>query len=140
MLGVFFLGFVHVASITICGGYPVWHGVDPLRAHLSGTHGWVSVTDCRWDDGDPDGWDCRGTFNGEGIAIEGIRLGHVLDEKPVNPVETVVSGPRADTAWAPGADLLLPIVAGTFMLSLLPAGALYHRLLGRRERAASSRQ
>ncbi|MFC7533569.1 hypothetical protein [Actinoplanes sp. GCM10030250] len=125
-----------VGTTTASGIALIWTGIDPARAYLSGTPGQVTVSDCRWDDGDPSGWDCRGIFNGQGVAIPGVRIRFLLNTEPVNPVDVVVSGPEADTAWTPGVTLLMPLGAGVFMVGIAPAFTLYYWLRERRERAS----
>lgn len=123
-------------SATACGVALIWTGVDPARAHLAGTPGQVTVSQCRWEDEKPSGWDCRGAFHGEDVSIPEVRIRFLLDEEPVNPVDTVVSGPEATTAWTPGASLLGPIIAGFFVVGIAPAFRLYYWRQERPERAA----
>jgi hypothetical protein len=125
-----------VGSSTACGVALIWGGVDPARAYLAGTPGQVTVSDCRWENEKPRGWDCRGTFNGKGVAISEVRIRFLLDAEPVNPVDTVVSGSRSTTAWTPGATLLGPIIAGFFIVGIAPTVGLYYWRQERRERAA----
>ena len=102
-----FVGFliyatIIVGSTTAVGLSMIWHGIDPARAYFAGTNGQVTVAECRWVEGNPDGWDCRGAFKGDTMAIDEVRIRDLLDVEPVDPVDTVVSGPHATTAWTPG--------------------------------------
>jgi hypothetical protein len=136
MAGWYVTAFVVLGSTIVCGAVLVAKGIDPMRAHFWGTRGWVTVSACRWQDDDPDGWDCRGTFNSRGTTtIDDVRIRYLLPAEPVNPVETVVSGPHATTAWTPGPGLLLPITSGTFISGIVPFFTLYYRRKWRRERA-----
>ena len=122
--------------VTAVGVWLIWAGIDPARAYLGGTPGQVTVSHCRWEDEKPRGWDCRGTFNGQGVAIPEVRIRYLLDAEPVNPVDTIVSGPESTTAWTPGATLLGQIVAGLFIAAIAPSFGLYYWRRDRRARAA----
>jgi hypothetical protein len=126
LVGWLVYAVVVIGSTTACGVFLIWDGVDPARAYFAGTPGQVTVSECRWESQKPRGWDCQGAFNGPGVAIPEVRIRYRLDAEPTNPVDTVVSGPKSTTAWTPGVGLLLPIVSGSFIVSIAFAFALYY--------------
>lgn len=111
---------VFLGSIVTIGGFTMYQGVDPLRAHVAGTAGYVTVSSCVLLEKVPgtDGYECHGVFNGAGLRVENVLIDDRFQQEPVNPVAALVTGPDADTAHTPGWDLLVPFAGGSLIAGL----------------------
>jgi hypothetical protein len=123
------VAFVWATSIGSGAAVIISVGYDQAKAYLSGQTGQVApFRDCVWVDASKDdGWECHGVFTGGGLRVNDVRIRYRLAERPTGPVPAIVSGPSATTAWTHSDwTLLLPAVAGLFMMSIAPVMTLYH--------------
>jgi hypothetical protein len=136
-IGSYGVALVIVGAAAVCGSLLAYKGFDPARAYILGTPGQVEVSACQWvDESKAEGWDCRGSFEGQDLHIEDVQVRYLLDVEPDEPVDTVVSGADATVAWTPGLNLLGPGAAGIFVLGITPTFLLFYWWRDRRDHAA----